>query len=148
MAAYLIFWMVNLPEFYRHRIVPYTSQEIVGTWEQNGKLTLYVYDGSKRTLDYVLREYPEINIAWLLSEDGKFALPEPPFFLVAAQWPLENSLWYPELKSEVETAGYIAKLIMVRDAAYPVHRDYIQSLYFPANGLWIYLVTKEGESRL
>jgi hypothetical protein len=37
---------------------------------------------------------------------------------------------------------------MVRNAAYPMHSEYRQSLYSPANGLWLYKITKEKNQGL
>ena len=147
-SIYLVLWGVNLHHFYRERIVPYTAQDLVSAWEQNGKPTFYEDGSCGISTRYMLRSYPNIKIENLYSyikmENLPSALPESPFFLISTHWTIENPLfWIPDLKENLKKTGYHTKLIIVREATYPVHPDYVQSLYFPANGLWLYKITKD-----
>lgn len=140
LGIYLILWSINLPHFYRERILPYTAQDILNAWEQNGKHTFYADGGCGGNIRYMMRSYPDVKIQDFGFKNGM--PPEPPFFLISAHWSIENSLWIPGLKDDLEKSGYQIELIIVREATYPVHPDYRQSLYFPANGLWLYKITK------
>jgi uncharacterized membrane protein len=144
--TYLVLWGINLPHFYKERVFPYTTQDLVNAWEENGKLRFYGDGGCRDTIRYMLRKYPDIKIESLDFEQN--VLLEPPFLLISPHWPMEDSLWLPRLKERVEELGYHAKLIMVRNAAYPMHSEYRQSLYSPANGLWLYKITKEKNQGL
>ncbi len=139
--TYLVLWSINLPHFYKERVFPYTTQDLVNAWEENGKLGFYGDGGCGDTIKYMLRKYPDIEVQNLDYESD--VLPEPPFFLISPHWPVENSLWLPGLKERIEKLGYQAELILVCDAAYPGHPEYRQSIYYPANGLWLYKITKE-----
>jgi len=136
--AYFALWGYDLPRFYKERKVPYTAQDLVSAWKQNGKLTFYADGGCVGSTRYMLRSYPNIKI-----EHFSGALPESPFFLISTHWPIENSLWIPGLKGNLKKSGYHTELIIERKAAYPVHPDYVQSLYFPANGLWLYKIVQK-----
>ncbi|MEJ2704471.1 MAG: hypothetical protein P8Z79_18710 [Sedimentisphaerales bacterium] len=139
--GYLILWGINLPHFYKERVSPYTTQDLVSVWEEHGKCGFYGDGGCGDTIRYVLRDYPDIQVQNLDYERNIF--PEPPFFLISPHWPMEDSLWLPHLKARFEELGYHAKLIMLRDAAYHAHPEYRQCLYSPPNGLWLYKITKE-----
>jgi len=143
-VAYLVSWGANLPHFYKERVTPYTTQDLVNAWEEHGKPSFYGDGGCGETIKYMLREYPDIEAQDLDYESD--ILPEPPFFLISPRWPMECSLWLSDLKGRIEQSGCDVELIMVRNAAYPAHRDYRQCLYSPANGLWLYKIT-EDESR-
>jgi hypothetical protein len=143
--TYLILCGINLPYFYKERVFPYTTQDLVNAWEENGKLRFYGDGGCRDTIRYMLRKYPDIKIERIdLEPDYEHAvLPESPFFLISPHWAMEDSLWLPGLKDKMKTSGYNVNLLIMRKPTYPVHPDYRQSLYFPANGLWLYKITKE-----
>ena len=139
--TYLFLWGMNLHHFYKERVFPYTTQDLVNAWEENGKLSFYGDGGCRDTIKYVLRKYPDINVESLDFEHD--TLPEPPYFVISPHWPMEDSLWLPHLKERIEKLGCGIELIIARDALYPGHPEYRQCLYYPANGLWLYKVTKE-----
>ena len=141
--AYLVLWCVNLPHFYKERVFPYTTQDLVTAWEENDKLSLYGDGGCRDTIRYMLRKYPNIRIEHLEPEYEGAGYPEPPFLLISPHWPIEGSLWDPNMKGKFEKSGYHIELIKVCNAAYPMHPEYRQSLYSPANGLWLYKITDE-----
>ena len=138
--GYLVLWGINLPHFYKERVSPYTAQDLVSVWEEHGKCGFYGDGGCGDTIRYVLRDYPEIEVQNLDYEHE--VLPEPPFFLISPHWSMEDSLWLPQLRERIEELGYHIELIMARSAAYPVLPECRQSLYSPANGLWLYKITK------
>ncbi len=140
--TYLVLWGINLPHFYKERVCPYTSQDLVNAWEENGKPSFYGDGGCNDTIRYMLREYPNIKIENLKLDFEHAVFPEPPFLLISPHWAMEDSLWRPNLKEKFEKLGYHIKLIVVCDAAYPMHPEYRQSIYSPANGLWLYKITK------
>jgi hypothetical protein len=140
--TYLILWSINLPHFYKERIFPYTSQELVNAWQKNDKIEFYADGGSRDTIRYLLREYPDIKIEHIDFDND--ILPEAPFFFISPHWPIGASLWLPNLTETIEKSGYQVEEIIVRKAAYPVHPDYRQSLYYPANGLWLYKITSKN----
>jgi hypothetical protein len=145
-VTYFALWCFNLPHFYEERIFPYTTQDLVNVWEKNGKLGFYGDGGCTDTIKYMLRKYPDIEIESLHSESD--VLPKPPFLLISPHWPVESSLWRSTLKEDFEKLGYHTELIIVREAAYPMHPKYRQSIYSPANGLWLYKITKEEHREL
>ncbi len=145
-VAYLVLWGINLPHFYKERVFPYTTQDLVTAWEENGKLRFYGDGGCRDTIRYMLRKYSDIEIE-SLKFGGHNVLPEPPFLLISPHWPMEDSLWTPHLKERIEKLGYHTELIAVRAAAYPGQPEYRQCLYYPANGLWLYKITKEKNQK-
>jgi len=138
--AYLILWVINLPHFYRERIIPFDSKELLTVWEQNGKLKVYTLDNCRDSIQYRLHKHSEVK-----AQNLPFpSLPnDPPFLIVSTHWAIEDDLWRPRLKEEIKRSGYIATLIMKRAAKYPVRPEYIQLLYWPPNGLWVYKITTD-----
>jgi len=137
-VAYIILWMINLPHFYRERVQPFDSKELMTTWEQSGKLKVYTLGGSNESIRYRLRGQPRIEIKDLPWP----RLPnEESFLLVSTHWSIEDELWRPKLKGEIESSGFVGTLLMNRLPKYPLKRDYIQSLYYPPNGLWVYKIS-------
>ena len=47
--------------------------------------------------------------------------------------------------SKLDEAGYRAELLMLREPKYPIDLAYIQSLYYPPNGLWVYKLTASDD---
>jgi hypothetical protein len=141
-VTYIVLWSINIPHFYRERILPYTKQDILNAWEQNGKLTFYGDGGCHVNIRYLMRLYPDVKIKDFAFKNGKTSGP-PPLFYISAHWPIDKSLWMPGLRDDLEKSGYQIELIIAREATYPVHPDYRQCLYFPANGLWLYKITKK-----
>jgi len=139
--SYLVLWAINLPHFYKERVFPYTAQDLVNAWEVHGKLGFYGDGGCGDTIRYILRDYPDIEAQNLDYEHD--ILPEPPFFLISPHWSIKGSLWWPTLEEDFEKLGYHTEPIIVREAAYPGQPEYRQCLYYPANGLWLYEITKE-----
>ena len=139
--TYLILWSINLPHFYKERSFPYTAQELVNVWKENGKLDFYADGGGRDTIRYLLREYPDIKIEHIDFDND--TLPEAPFFFISPHWSIDDSLWLPHLRETFEKSGYLSEKIIIREATYPVHPDYRQSLYYPANGLWLYKITNK-----
>ena len=136
-AVYLVLWAVNLPHFYKERIIPFDSRELLTVWEQNGKLKVYTLSASKDYIRYRLHKYPEIkieNLPYPLSIDQ-------PFLLVSPWWAIEDDLWLPRLQEQIKKSGSNVNLVMKRPAKYPAKPEYIQSLYFPPNGLWVYKIS-------
>src|ERR1019366_6528686 len=43
-VAYLALWAFNLPHIYNDRLAAYSTADIVGAWEQNGKLPIYAWN--------------------------------------------------------------------------------------------------------
>jgi hypothetical protein len=142
-VAYIILWMINLPHFYRERVQPFDSKELMTTWEQSGKLKVYTLGGSNESIRYRLRGQPRIEIKDLPWP----RLPnEESFLLVSTHWSIEDELWRPKLKGEIESSGFVGTLLMNRLPKYPLKRDYIQSLYYPPNGLWVYKISMAENS--
>jgi hypothetical protein len=143
--TYLVLWSINLPHFYNERIFPYTTKELMNVWQENGQLDFYADGGGRDTIRYMLREHPDIKIEHIDFDNE--VLPKPPFFLISPHWPIEKSLWLPNLTETIEKSGYQSEKIIVREATYPAHPDYRQSLYSPANGLWLYKITNKNNQR-
>jgi hypothetical protein len=144
--TYLVLWSINLPNFYKERVTPFTSQDLVNAWEENGRLTFYGDGGCGKAIKYLLREHPDIEVQDLDYESD--ILPESPFFVISPHWPMEGSLWLSDLEERIERTGCQTELIMIRNAAYPGQPDYRQCLYYPANGLWLYKITEEKDREL
>ena len=139
-VAYIILWVVNLPNFYQERILPFESKELLATWEQCGKLKVYTLDNCKDSIKYRLHKHSKVEVQNLPLP----SLPnDPPFLIVSTHWTIEDDLWRPQLKEEIKRSGYITTLIMKRVPKYPVQRDFMQSLYWPPNGLWVYKITTD-----
>jgi hypothetical protein len=137
--AYLILWAINLPHFYRDRMIPFDSRELMAAWEQNGKLKVYTLAACKDSIRYRLRMYPEVKV-----ENLPFPLLiDEPFLLVSPQWAIEDDIWLPRLQDQIKRSGYNINLVMKRAPKYPVKPEYIQSLYFPPNGLWVYKISMD-----
>jgi hypothetical protein len=141
-VAYLGLWAINLPMFYSDRVTPFTSEELRGVWEQAGGPTIYTFGGGHEFLSYTLHEYPDIDIDPLPYPE----VPDnPPYLLISTWWSIEEFLWDPDLHNRIQESGYEAELLMIRPPKYPIDPIYIQSLYFPPNGLWVYRISSRGE---
>lgn len=136
---YLFLWGFNLPGFYHDRTVAYHSQNVIHAWENTGRPAMYALGASKHAVKYRLGIDSGVQIDNLGGE-----IPETtPFLLVSTHWPIQDSLWRPSLSDDLRSLGYKVTLLMEKDAKYPVNPDYISSIYWPPNGLWLYLVDKE-----
>jgi len=136
-AAYAALWAVNLPRLYEDRVTTCDARVVREVWEQRGKPMIYALGGCQHAVRYRAGRRSGMTIE---------ALPESPpeetsFLLVSTIWPVEGSLWRPALQEEMQSLGYEVTAIRARNPRHPVHPDYIQSLYYPPNGLWIYCVT-------
>jgi hypothetical protein len=127
---------VNLPHFYKDRIAAFGEQEIVRTWEENGRLPYYAQGGSERAIRYIVRGRPEILVQpfkeW----------PEAPYLLVSPHWRIEDAAWHPGLSEKLRELGYSTTLVTAKPAKHTASWDYPTCLYFPPNGLWVYKVTR------
>jgi hypothetical protein len=135
-AAYLAVWAMNLPHLYADRITAFEAKDIREAWEQNGRLKIYADGNCQHELRYRMGRDSAVTI-----EPLSLPLPdEREFLLVSTIWPLEDSLFCPTLRDTIHRLGYDVTPIKVRASKYRADPDYIQSLYYPPNGLWIYRV--------
>ena len=134
-AIYLFAWSFHLPHFYEARITPYRASELVDIWNRNGKLPFLTEPMSLEAIRYALRNHPQVNVDEF-SENTRT-----PFLWISGHWSARDSLWSGDLEQRLAELGHKLELLVERQAAYPAHQDYVQSLYFPPNGLWIYKVT-------
>jgi hypothetical protein len=135
--GYIVLWCLNLPYLYQVRRVTFGPNDILTVWENNEKLKFYEHSGCTDMIKYMLRNHAKIDIEYL-----PYHLPAPPFLLISTHWGVDDSLWRIDLKEKIREAGYRATLLIKREPAYPANPDYRQSLYAPANGLWIHKITK------
>jgi hypothetical protein len=140
-VAYIILWTINLPHFYQERVQPFDSRELLTVWEESGKRKIYTLGGCKDSIQYRLRQHSHVKI-----QNLPFPLHiDEPFLLVSLHWGIEEDLWLPRLQEEIKRSGYVATLVMKREPKYPVKAEYIQSLYWPPNGLWVYKIDMVGK---
>jgi hypothetical protein len=131
-AGYLSLWAINLPRFYSERLAQYDAAELVRDSARNGGIGILPWY-CDQTVRYWIRDRPNVPVL-------KQA-PKAPFLLVSTRRPLENIGWWQPLYGYLQESGYKITLI---DHKPPAHLDslkYSGSLYFPPNGLWVYLVT-------
>jgi hypothetical protein len=132
-TAYLVLWAVDLPRFYQERLPMYTPEELVTAWTQNGKLPVFARE-CERELRYELRTHPEIRVNTLP------AVSKPPYLLITTHHWIGDNTWFSGFPEYLEKSGYKATIVI---QASGLHLDsHSQSLYFPANGLWVYKVTQ------
>lgn len=134
-AFYLGLWGVNLPRFYRERVAPYSTQDLVDLWQQNGRIPVYVRGGNEREIEYTLRQHPEIFL------DSLPRFSKAPYLLITTHYRIDNPIWYAGYLDYLSQSHYQASLVAYRPPAHPESEEYRTCLYFPPNGLWVYKVT-------
>jgi hypothetical protein len=128
----LSLWTVNLPKFYSERLTQYEAAELVSHSVQNGGIGILPWY-CDHALRYSVRDRPNVP---LLKE-----MPKAPFLLVSTRRPLENTGWWQPVYGYIQESGYKVTLVDQKRPAHPESLKYSGSLYFPPNGLWVYLVT-------
>jgi len=132
-TAYLLLWGINLPRFYQERLPLYTAEDLVSSWTENGKLPVYARE-CEREIRYELLAHPEIRV---------YSLPKvstPPYLLITTHHWIGDNTWFSGFPEYLERSGYKATIVKQAQGLHLDSRS--QSLYFPANGLWIYKVTQ------
>jgi len=140
-VAYVILWTINLPHFYQERVIPFDSKELLSVWEESGKLKIYTLGGAKDSIRYRMGMRLPVEI-----QNLPFPFPnDPPFLIVSTHSAIEDDFWRrrPGLREEIKRSGYTTTLVVERIPKYPVRPEYIQSLYWPPNGLWIYKISTD-----
>ena len=132
-TAYLALWAVNLPRFYQERQTAYTADDLVSAWTQTGKLPVYARE-CEREIRYELRAHPEIQVNTLPK------ISTPPYLLITTHHWIGDNTWFSGFPEYLESAGYKATIVKQAPGLHLDSRS--QSLYFPANGLWIYKITQ------
>lgn len=136
-AFYLGLWGTNLPRFYRERVAPYSAQDLVDLWRQNGRIPVYVRGGNEREIGYTLRQHPEIPL------DSLPRFSKAPYLLITTHYRIDNPIWYAGYLDYLGRSHYQAALVAYRPPAHPESEEYRTCLYFPPNGLWVYKVTAQ-----
>ena len=130
-AGYLSLWTVNLPKFYSERLTQYDAAELVSDSLQNGGIGILPWY-CDQAVRYWIRD-PNVPV---LKQT-----PKAPFLLVSTRRPLQDTGWWQPLYGYLQESGYKVTLIDQKLPAHPESLKYSGSLYFPPNGLWVYLVT-------
>jgi hypothetical protein len=136
-VAYLGLWAINLPRFYRERVTPYSAQDLVTAWRQNGEIQVYMRGGNEREIEYTLRQHPEIPLRSLP------LLSKAPYLLITTHYQIDDPIWFAGYRDYLAKSHYQAALLAERPPAHPESEQYSTCLYFPPNGLWIYKVTSQ-----
>jgi hypothetical protein len=136
-VAYLGLWAINLPRFYRERVTPYSAQDLVTAWRQNGEIQVYMRGGNEREIEYTLRQHPEIPLRSLP------LLSKAPYLLITTHYQIDDPIWFAGYRDYLAKSHYQVALLAERPPAHPESEQYSTCLYFPPNGLWIYKVTAQ-----
>jgi hypothetical protein len=135
-CGYAGLWGANLPRFYEERLAPYSGDDIVQAWRQNGEAPVYAR-GCEREVRYNIRAHPEIGIHTLPTTA------QPPYLLVSTHYRIDDKVCFPGYLDYLHQAGYKVSVVTERLPKHPESLQYSGSLYFPPNGLWIYKITNQ-----
>ena len=111
--GYLILWAVELPAFYRERMTPYSTADLLAVWRDSGKLPIYVGGGGADAVSYTLHDYPEVQV-----QSVPATVPPAPYLYLSLHWPLQQDQWDVRHAETLHQRSHKVTLLLERPAKY------------------------------